>query len=102
MRLGWAVAEVRGRNRLGDDPTLTGAGSWQRGTSLPLAMERTAAEQRIEAEMVLASLAGDSGLKVDPPANGLIEAAPAGTASDCVVDMIVAAATELPGDAGTH
>lgn len=58
MRLGWMVAEVRGRCRLGDDPRLKVSPAFDRtGRALPLAGERSAAEQRIEAEAVLGALA---------------------------------------------
>lgn len=76
MRLGWAMAEVHGRNRLGDNVPI-GTQTWIRGRSLPLASERTPAEQRIEAEGVLAAMAGGA-LGVDPLAVDIVPTAPAG------------------------
>src|SRR5579872_1248891 len=62
IRLGWYVAEVRGRNRLvpltWDDST-----PFERGASdLPLRIERKPREQRIEAQEVVALLASDLGV----------------------------------------
>src|SRR5207248_2647291 len=52
LRLGWCVAEVRGRNRPNAPP---GAGVQppRTGHALPLHIERTPAEQRIEAQALL-------------------------------------------------
>jgi len=65
FRLGWAVAEVRGRARLGpEDPGAPQRPDLdRRGHALPLALERSSIEQAIEAREVLASLARQ--LKVD-------------------------------------
>ena len=57
MRLGWMVAETRGRYRLGDDPRLSTLSVDRAGGVLPLATERTPAELRIEAEKVLTQVA---------------------------------------------
>lgn len=58
LRLGWMIAEVRGRYRLGDNERLQADQHIDRHQhALPLAPERSVAEQRIEAEEVLASLA---------------------------------------------
>ena len=67
FRLGWAVAEVRGRARLGpEDPGAPQRPDLdRRGHALPLALERSSIEQAIEAREVLASLARQ--LKVDVP-----------------------------------
>jgi hypothetical protein len=80
MRLGWMVAEVRGRYRLQNDPRLL-AGynrSDRTGRALPLAAERSPAEQRIEAERVLIALANslhvnypDGALKINETLMGL-------------------------------
>jgi hypothetical protein len=62
LRLGWYVAEVRGRNRPGG-PRPSGDGLLSRGDHvLPLRIERTAAELRIEAQTVLRKLSGDLGV----------------------------------------
>jgi phospholipase C len=67
IRLGWLIAEARGRYRLGDSPRLAPVvGLPSRiGHALPLADERSPAEQRIEVEHVLGAVAGGAG--VDPP-----------------------------------
>ena len=62
MRLGWMVAETRGRYRLGDDRRLSPLTVDRAGAVLPLATERTPAELRIEAEKVLTQVAGEQKL----------------------------------------
>jgi hypothetical protein len=58
MRLGWAVAEVRGRLRIGDDSRLaTQRMPAHSGPALPLSIERSPAELRTEAQSVLSTLA---------------------------------------------
>jgi hypothetical protein len=57
LRLGWYMAEVRGRNRLDPPPGAQAAILDNRGHALPLRAERTAAELRIEAQQVLGTLA---------------------------------------------
>jgi len=52
LRLGWCVAEVRGRNRP-DAPPGTGVEPPRTGHALPLQTERTPAELRIEAQALL-------------------------------------------------
>jgi hypothetical protein len=52
LRLGWCVAEVRGRNRP-DAPAGAGVEPPRTGHALPLQIERTPAEQRIEAQALL-------------------------------------------------
>jgi hypothetical protein len=52
LRLGWCVAEVRGRNRP-DAPPGAGVEPPRTGHALPLQIERTPAEQRIEAQALL-------------------------------------------------
>jgi hypothetical protein len=62
LRLGWYVAEVRGRNRPdGPRPAADQLPSRQDHV-LPLHFERTDAELRIEAQAVLSKLAGDLGV----------------------------------------
>jgi hypothetical protein len=63
------MAEVHGRNRRGDDLEPLGA-RIDRGSALPLSVERSPAEQRIQAEFVIAKLA--LGLNVDFPAAQLV------------------------------
>src|ERR1700737_3766575 len=66
LRLGWQVAEVRGRLRLGDDPRLAPTTTEVRTDhALPLAVERTSAEQRIESQRVLEHLSQELQLDVD-------------------------------------
>jgi hypothetical protein len=63
MRFGWMVAETRGRYQLGDDPRLlSGPPVDRKGGVLPLASERSPAEQRIESEVVLIAIAAQQGL----------------------------------------
>src|ERR1700688_2152738 len=62
VRLGWYLAEVRGRNRPNGPP---GAGTQMpdhRDHALPLRIERGRAETRIEAQTVLAALANKLGV----------------------------------------
>ena len=69
VRLGWCVAEVRGRNRPGGPPLGANVGRNRFGShELPLQIERTPAESRIAAQMVLISLATKLG--VDQAADG--------------------------------
>ena len=65
LRLGWSLAEVRGRNRLDAPLEAAGVGARRTGHALPLGPERTAPEQEILAEVVLGALA--SKLAVDVP-----------------------------------
>jgi hypothetical protein len=62
LRLGWCVAEVRGRNRP-DAPPGAGVEQPRTGHALPLQIERTPAEQRIEAQALLIVLT--TNLKLD-------------------------------------
>jgi len=65
LRLGWAIAEARGRYRMWDDGRLAPAGGSSRiEYTLPLADERSSAEQRIEVEDVLKALAIEAGVDV--------------------------------------
>ena len=62
LRFGWYVAEVRGRNRP-QGPQPAGDLLPERGVhDLPLRVERSAAELRIEAQAVLGQLAGALGV----------------------------------------
>jgi hypothetical protein len=62
LRLGWYVAEVRGRNRPDGPRPPAGLLPDRRDHVLPLRVERTPAELRIEAQVVLSTLAGDLGV----------------------------------------
>lgn len=64
LRLGWCVAEVRGRNRP-DAPPGAGAEPPRTGHALPLQIERTPAEQRIEAQALLIVLSAQLQLDGD-------------------------------------
>jgi hypothetical protein len=62
IRLGWSIAEVRGRNRPDAPP---GAGARLPGVpghALPLRVEQTPAELRIAAQSVLGAMAGELGV----------------------------------------
>jgi hypothetical protein len=63
VRLGWAVAEARGRNRPSAPPGGAAPLPAGRDHALPLRVERSATELRIEAQALLAALAGE--LNVD-------------------------------------
>lgn len=64
LRLGWCVAEVRGRNRP-DAPPGAGVKPPRTGHALPLQIERTPAEQRIEAQTLLIVLSAQLQLDGD-------------------------------------
>jgi len=92
LRLGWCVAEVRGRNRP-DAPVGSGVEPPRTGHALPLQIERTPAEQRIEAQALLIVLSskleldGDGkthasyGRTLDSDAQALAKARATGDAS---------------------
>jgi hypothetical protein len=61
LRLGWYVAEVRGRDRPGG-PRPPGDELPSRGHVLPLRVERTVTELRIEAQVILHKLSVDLGV----------------------------------------
>jgi hypothetical protein len=65
VRLGWAVAEVRGRNRPDAPPGARAEFPVPHGHALPLGDEQTPAELRIKAQWVLAGMARDLGLDTD-------------------------------------
>jgi hypothetical protein len=62
LRLGWYVAEVRGRNRPGGPQPPGDELPNRQDNVLPLRIERTATELRIEAQAILHKLAGDLGV----------------------------------------
>jgi hypothetical protein len=62
VRLGWYMAEVRGRNRPGAHPGAQLKLPKRTAHALPLEMERTAPELRIEAQTVLRALANRIGV----------------------------------------
>lgn len=64
LRLGWCMAEVRGRNRP-DPPPGAGVEPPRPDHALPLEIERTPDELRIEAEMLLIELAARMGVDGD-------------------------------------
>ena len=59
LRLGWYLAEARGRNRPGGPVPPAGSLPNRLGHVLPLHIERTPAELRIEAQAVVRKLAHD-------------------------------------------
>jgi hypothetical protein len=67
VRLGWYLAEVRGRNRPDPPPAVEGRMPDRSGHALPLRTERTAPELRIAAQGVLTALAQQ--LEVDADAS---------------------------------
>ena len=62
LRLGWYMAEVRGRNRPGGPVPPAESLPDRQGHVLPLRIERTPEELRIEAQVVLRQLASDLGV----------------------------------------
>jgi len=62
LRLGWYVAEVRGRNRPGGPEPAADPLPNRLGHVLPMRIERTSPELRIEAQAILCKLAGDLGV----------------------------------------
>jgi hypothetical protein len=66
LHLGWCLAETRGRNRPGGPPGDTDRMPGNNDHALPLRIERTPAELRIEAQSVVASVARE--LHVDQSA----------------------------------
>jgi hypothetical protein len=66
LRLGWFLAEVRGRNRPGGQPGVSASMPENNDHALPLRIERSATELRIEAQKVVAELA----VHLDMDANG--------------------------------
>ena len=90
LRLGWYVAEVRGRNRPGGPRPAPNSLPNRQDHVLPLRIERTAPESRIEAQAVLCTLSHDLGVDtvtvdgqqqdqatvIDQQARALAQAAP--------------------------
>jgi hypothetical protein len=66
VRLGWYLAEVRGRNRPDPPPAVAGSMPDRSGHALPLRSERTASELRIAAQEVLATLSKQLDVDADP------------------------------------
>ncbi len=64
FRLGWAIAELRGRYRLGRGNIGLQPGHGRTDFALPLAPERSEVEQKHETEAVIAQLVSDQTLKV--------------------------------------
>lgn len=64
MRLGWMIAETRGRYRLGDESRLSPLRVDRAGAVLPLAIERSPAELRIESEKGLTQIANEQKLDI--------------------------------------
>jgi hypothetical protein len=62
IRLGWSIAEVRGRNRPDAPPSARAGLPGPPGHALPLHVEQTSAELRIEAQAVLAAMARELGV----------------------------------------
>jgi hypothetical protein len=62
MRLGWSIAEVRGRNRPDAPPGARAGLPGPPGHALPLHVEQTSAELRIEAQAVLAAMSRELGV----------------------------------------
>ena len=91
LRLGWCMAEVRGRNRP-DAPAGSGAEPPRTGHALPLQIERTPAELRIEAQALLIVLTTKLGVDGD----GKTHASYARTLDD---DARVLAKARASGDA---
>ena len=69
LRLGWYLAEARGRNRPGGPPGSSARMPDHIDHALPLRNERSATELRIEAQFVIAVLA--RGLHVDEAGHGV-------------------------------
>jgi hypothetical protein len=90
VRLGWYLAEVRGRNRPGAHPGAPVKLPGRTDHALPLEMERTAPELRIEAQAVLKALANRIG--VDREASG--------TSFAGSVDRAARSLAAAPGPAG--
>ena len=78
FRLGWTIAELRGRYRLGGRHVALpeGSGAKSKRPALPLARERSEAEQKRETQAVLKSLAESLELDCTMSKLGLGQAAP--------------------------
>jgi hypothetical protein len=85
VRLGWYLAEVRGRNRPDPPPAVEGKMPDRSGHALPLRNERTAPELRIAAQDVLTALAKQLDVDDDPLTAGSF-----GTAIDSAAKVLAA------------
>jgi hypothetical protein len=75
FRLGWAIAELRGRHRPAVAHVEDGQPSVGVDNALPLAAERTPAEQRLELFTVVRGLSGPLGLDAPDATGGLTRSA---------------------------
>jgi len=107
IRLGWTIAEVRGRNRPDQPPAAKAALPGPTGAALPLHVEQTPTELRIEAQSVLGAMARDLRLDrgrdrrdfpaaIDAQAKRLYEARRAAAVTGAVPAAGVAAAGDAP------
>jgi len=104
IKLGWSMAEVRGRNRPDAPP---GAGArlpGPPGHALPLHVEQTPAELRIEAQAVLGTMARSLGVDTgggnQPSYSRAIDAQAEALARARAGDVAVAVAAAADGAAG--
>jgi len=74
LRLGWFLAEVRGRNRPGGQLGVWTSMPDHDDHALPLRIERTTTELRIEAQKVVAQLAADLNVDADGDGTGFAAA----------------------------
>jgi hypothetical protein len=113
LRLGWYVAEVRGRNRPGGPRPAPNSLPDRQDHVLPLRIERTAPESRIEAQAVLCKLSHDLGVDtvtvnsqqqnqaavIDRQARALAQAAPQTQAATEAWDTLAASIYDLDAHA---
>ncbi|MGZ4386795.1 MAG: hypothetical protein ACXVZO_07675 [Gaiellaceae bacterium] len=99
VRLGWAIAELRGRLRRGPPPDAAEPGAPRGVHTLPLAGERSWGEQTIETECVARTLAAE--LEVDVPLSELSKQRGRGQAvSDRLTELaLVLSRARAAGDA---
>jgi hypothetical protein len=74
MRLGWNLAEVRGRNRPGAPPGAKAGLPGPPSHALPLHIEQSQAELRIQAQGVVATMARKLGVDLDKDGNSFSSA----------------------------
>ena len=74
MRLGWNLAEVRGRNRPGAPPGAKAGLPGPPSRALPLHIEQSPAELRIQAQAVVATMAKKLGVDLDKDGNSFSSA----------------------------
>jgi hypothetical protein len=102
LRLGWYVAEVRGRSRPGGIRPPGDALPSRGHHVLPLRIERTAAELRIEAQAILHKLSGDLGVDAVTAADQeQSRTAIIGRQADALAAAAPQAAADAPQAAGT-